>query len=274
MFYQVDFMDRLKPYLVALPLLLLAGCGEDDRLHKICNNHPKLCEDLADDGTCRYDRTKVIRARYYLEQTGGDKQKYDLMKELEVYLRCIEHSTNIEYKNNKERKSPKVEGMLTAHQQLAQLDLETRSSDNPWLLLWHWTNNTNDVARRKFLALEGSPELEHPELQMALAGLYSRTHPDKAIDLMEHALTLYREGDTVNERLITSLSTLYMGQKRYDMAYLWGQVSESFQGANGVNTQRLAIYSPLGKEELAKLDERAQRIVEALKLGTYQRSME
>ncbi|HCT2506914.1 TPA: DUF2989 domain-containing protein [Aeromonas dhakensis] len=248
--------------------LAVAGCN-DDRIHNICSNHPELCQDLVDDGWCRYERTDIIRSRFYLKEEGTDRRKYELMRNLERYLKCAERSTNIEYKNAREQKSPRVEGMLAAGDQLAQLDAATRNAKDPYLLLWHWTNNTNELARQQFLALEGQPALEEPELQLALGGIYAKREPQKAITLMQHALSLYREGDQVNGRILTSLSTLYMGQKEYGQAYLWGKVSESFQNAAEVSASRFSIYHSLSKQQQEGLDSQAAILVEQLKSGTY-----
>ena len=248
--------------------LTLIACN-DDRIHNICANHPELCQDLVDDGWCRYERTDIIRSRFYLQEEGTDRRKYELMRNLERYLKCAERSTNIEYKTAREQKSPRVEGMLAAGDQLAELDAATRNSQDPYLLLWHWTNNTNEQAREQFTALEGQPVLEEPELQLALGGIYAKSAPQKAITLMHHALSLYGEGDKVNSRILTSLSTLYMGQKQYGLAYLWGKVSESFQDASEVSAKRFGIYHSLSKTEQDGYDVRAAEIVEQLKHGNY-----
>ena len=70
--------------------------------------------------------------------------------------------------------------------------------------------------------------------------------------------------DKVNSRILTALSTLYMGQKRFDQAYLWGKVSESFQESPEVSATRLGIYHAIGKEEQETLDDQAATIVDAL----------
>jgi len=65
------------------------------------------------------------------------------------------------------------------------------------------------------MALEGTKALDEPELQLALGGIYAKSDPEKAIATLQHGLSLYQEGDKVNSRIFTSLSTLYMGQKQY-----------------------------------------------------------
>ncbi|MGB6187633.1 MAG: DUF2989 domain-containing protein [Aeromonas molluscorum] len=248
--------------------LSLVACN-DDRLQNICASHPELCQDLVDDGWCRYERTDVIRARFTLKQEASDRHKFELMSKLEGYLRCIERSTHIEYKYAKERKSDRVEGMLAAGAELERLDGETRQSQDPYLLIWHWTNNTNEQARQQFLAQAGTPALEEPALQLALGGIYAKTDPERAIQVMEHGLSLYREGDEVDSRLLTSLSTLHMGQKHYPDAYLWGKVSAAFLGGSEVSAKRFSLYHSLSKAELASLDAQAAELVQQIKAGAY-----
>ena len=124
-----------RPLLLPLACCLTLMACDDDRIHNICSQSPTLCEDLVDDGWCRHERSDVIRARYYLQEEGTDRRQYELMRGLERYLQCAEHSTNIEYKRAREQKSPRVEGMLAAGAQLAQLDAQTRGSQDPYLLL-------------------------------------------------------------------------------------------------------------------------------------------
>ena len=173
--------------------LAVTGCN-DDRIHNICGNNPELCQDLVDDGWCRYERTDVIRSRFYLKEEGTDRRKYELMRGLERYLKCAERSTNIEYKAAKEQKSPRVEGMLAAGDQLAQLDVATRNSQDPYLLLWHWTNNTNELARQQVMALEGSKALDEPELQLALGGISPRATPKRPLPPCSAASPSIRRG--------------------------------------------------------------------------------
>ncbi len=182
-----------RPLLLSLACCLTLTACDDDRIHNICSQYPALCADLVDDGWCRYERSDVIRGRYYLQEEGTDRRKYDLMRGLERYLQCAEHSTNIEYKRAREQKSPRVEGMLAAGDQLAQLDVATRNLQDPYLLLWHWTNNTNELARQQFLALGDGDSV-------ALAGsLTPKVWTDKegqqrpGLDMQAHqVLTVYQ----------------------------------------------------------------------------------
>ena len=259
----------LRPLLLGLSCCLTLMACDGDRTHDICAHHQQLCVDLVDDGWCRPERGEVIQARYRLQEEGSDRDSYVLMLGLERYLQCAEHSTNVEYKRAREQKSPRVEGMLAAGTQLEQLAVQTRASRDPYLLLWHWTHHRNPQARADFLALEGSPALEEPELQLALGGIYAQREPRKAIALMHHALSLYREGDKVNGRILTSLSTLYMRQQEFGLAYQWGKVSESFQDSPELSANRLGLYHAIGKGEQDAGDRLAATIVQQLQQGVY-----
>lgn len=85
---------------------------------------------------------------------------------------------------------------------------------------------------------------------------------------MQHALSLPGRGS--GERPHPHLlSTLYMGQKEYGQAYLWGKVSESFQNAAEVSASRFSLYHSLSKQQQEGLDSQAAILVEQLKSGTY-----
>jgi len=249
-------------------VILLTGC--DGNTHDtLCQQHPDLCRDLVDDSRCRNERSAVIRSRFSLQAEPTDQHKYQLMRHLEGYLVCIEHASNLEYKRDREQKSPRVEGMLAAQEQLARMDLATRHSDDPYLLLWHWTTHASAQARQRFLAQEGSAALEEPELQLVLAGSYAKRDPVKAIAILHHALTLYRAGDRINSRLLTSLSALYMGQKQYGQAYLWAKVSESFQDPPEFFAQQFDTRYSLNEAELQRYEEQARAIISQLREGRY-----
>ena len=141
------------------------------------------------------------------------------------------------------------------------------NSQDPHLLLWHWTNNTSPEARASFLAQEGTPSLEEPELQLALGGIYAKSEPGEGHQA-DAPCASYR-GGTRSTADPHRPSTLYMGQKRFDQAHLWGKVSESFQESPEVSATRLGIYHAIGKEEQETLDDQAATIVDALRQGSY-----
>lgn len=244
---------------------LLGGCNED-RIASICEKNPELCADLNDDGYCRLERSNVIRNRYYHLQDTSDTGLYHLMKSLEAYLVCIEKTTLIEYSERKERKNNRVEGMVAARRQLDTLDAQTRNSHEPHLLLWHWTNNGSQAAKEAFLKREGSPLLEEPELQLALANHYRSTDTAKAIQILQHALSLYKAEEEVDIIIPTALSGLYMKQQAYPQAYLWALVTNQLQGNKGAGQ---SPYIQLTKDQKEAMEEQAEQIVDQLHEGQY-----
>ena len=246
--------------------LLLTAC-DDDRIHNICANYPALCQDLVDDGWCRYERSDIIRARYYLQAEGTERRQYELMRSLERYLKCAERSTNIEYKRAREQKSPRVEGMLAVGEQLAQLDAATRNANDPTCCSGTGPTTPTSWLASSFWRWRGNPCWRSPSCNWHSAASMPRA--SRKGHRADAARPLPLPGrEQVNYR-ISPPSAPYMGQKQYGQAYLWGKVSESFQNAAEVSATRFSLYHSLSKQEQESLDSQAAALVEQLKSGTY-----
>ena len=183
-----------RPLLLSLACCLTLTACDDDRIHNICSQYPALCADLVDDGWCRYERSDVIRGRYYLQEEGTDRRKVrsDARPGALSAVRRALHQYRVQAcQGAEEPQSGRDAGRRPSTGATGRTD---RGSQDPYLLLWHWTNNTSPEARASTLAQEGTPSLEEPELQLALGGIYAKSEPEKAIRLMHHALSLYREG--------------------------------------------------------------------------------
>ena len=90
------------------------------RCQETCIQRLELCNDLHQDGWCRYERTQVVKGRYYYQnvpkleaaQVNQDYNKYFLLKSLEQYEKCVNLTTHIEYKRDSAnaRKNDRVRG--------------------------------------------------------------------------------------------------------------------------------------------------------------------
>ena len=113
---------------------------------------------------------------------------------------------------------------------------------------------------------EGSPLLEEPELQLALANHYRTTDTAKAIQILQHALSLYKEEEEVDIMIPTALSGLYMKQQAYPQAYLWALVTNQLQGNKGGGK---SPYIQLSEQQKEALGKQASQIVDQLHEGQY-----
>lgn len=249
-----------------LASLFATGC-QPDKPAPLCTRYPAQCQDLVADSWCRHEREQLIGARVgWLEQVNAHAQ-YTLMRTLEEYLTCAKRATGVEYKQQNGRHSAQVESMLAASAQLSELEQASKQSQDPFLLLWHWRHYHDEAARTAFLAQEGQASLQHPELQLALAGIYSKALPRKAIAILHYGLSLYPAGATIDGHFLTSLTQLYAQLDLPHHSYLWNVVHDHFYPStqSGLN---LASRYQLGNQQ-AELDAQAAAIIEALKLGQY-----
>lgn len=261
-------MSQNRLQLLLTLLLPLTGCGEADPLPDICSRSPALCRDLVDDGWCRAERRQVILARHAAQGIPAEPH-YRLLEALDGYLKCMDHASKLEYRLLKDKKSRRIESMLSASQQQETLDEQTRDSSNPWLAMWHWQRHADHAAGARFMALAGTPALEQGELQEALAIETAKHEPKRAMALFEHALTLPRQDNHLPVRIATALSTLHMGLKHYREAYLWAVVAAKLPDGPNVSAQRMSLYITITADERSAIEAKAQEIADAINDGHY-----
>ena len=124
--------------------------------------------------------------------------------------------------------------------------------------------------RADFLGAGRHPRPEEPELQLALGASMPRASPQKAITLMHHALSLYGEGTGSTAGSSPPSAPLYMGQKAFDQAYLWGKVSESFQESPEVSLHPARPLSRHRQGAAGAAGRTGRRHRRALEQGSYQ----
>lgn len=261
-------MSQNRLRLLLTLLLPLTGCGEADPLPDICSSSPALCRDLVDDGWCRAERRQVILARHGAQGVPAEAH-YRLLLALDGYLKCMDHASNIEYRLIKDKKSRRIESMLSASQQLETVEAQTRNSSNPWLAMWHWQRHADHAAGARFMALAGTPALEQGELQEMLAIETAKHEPERAMALFEHALTLPHQDNRLPVRIATALSMLHMGLKHYREAYLWALVAAKLPDGPNVSAQRMSLYTTISTDERSTLEEKAEEMASAINDGHY-----
>lgn len=261
-------MNIKTPFVMLLPLLFLAGC-EQDRIKTLCDSSPSLCADLHVDSWCKFERSDLIRARRQYSISPDDASAYSLMVELDRYHDCLEPLLGIEYTKRKERKNDKLDAVIKAREDLRQLEQETRTSDYPYLQLWHWQRHGDHQARIGFLNQAGNPLMQQPELQKALAELLAPRDKQAAEQALHQALGLYPAGATIDTGIIANLINLYISGKRYSDAWVWARVLVSLDQQAGVNLNRMDAYARFDEQQQQDMQQQADHIVQRLKNGTY-----
>ncbi|WBA07977.1 DUF2989 domain-containing protein [Salinivibrio kushneri] len=258
-------------------LLLLAGCEGEPTTNQVCETHPELCAGLnTGDGQCRFERSDLIFDRLSVYQNPSDLNKLAELKQTKVYLRCMELVAEIEPTTLKERKTKRTEAVYHAYDAIERLENELKESYQPPVIYYRWSQGDNS-ALPQFLKLEGTRHLETPQLQLGLATYYVSRNKTKTVEILLHALELYDgDNDTVRKEVIPeaikSLATTNHALKRFEHAYLWAKVGESYNLpiARG---DRLARLYPLTEQQQESLQRLAFEIAAAIEDGEFEATL-
>lgn len=251
---------RLKVTLSSLALcIMLSACERNTTIRAICDNQPHFCEDLNQDGWCRSEKAKVIRARLAFSETPEDEQRYHLLSSFHSYKECIEKVAFIEYKKKKERTTTRVQALLTATNEIERISKETQDSNNPYLLLYHWTYNSDQEAGKQLLSQEGSKELDNPTILQALAYHYSKLDIKYSIKLLKRAVALSKT--SYPDNIFDSIATMHLQSKDFESAYIWSLIAKAM-GNKNVDETMIERYQQFTEAQVDKLKERAEQILD------------
>ncbi|SIN77377.1 DUF2989 domain-containing protein [Salinivibrio sp. ES.052] len=265
------------PLGLAAGLLLLTGCDGAPTTTQVCETHPELCEGLnTGDGQCRFERSDLIFDRLAVYQNPSDLNKLSELKQTKLYLRCMELVAEIEPTTLKERKTTRTEAVYHAYDSITRLESELEASYQPPVIYYRWSQGDNS-ALPQFLKLEGTRHLETPQLQLGLATYYVSRDKPKTVRILLHTLELYDGHDNtvmknVIPEAIKSLATTNHALKRFEHAYLWAKVGQSYNLpiASGDRLSRLYTLTEQQEKSLQTL---AFKISAAIDDGDFQASM-
>lgn len=260
---------KIKFYL-ALTTFLLTGCDSGPDLAKICKENPELCNEFIEDSWCKRERVNTIYANYDLQQTLKDKQRFDLLIAYEDYAACMDHASQIEHIKLKHKKTNRINNAVTARQRIKEISIDTKNSEHPELLYFHWTRYLNEQALAKFLKMEGSAALETPQSQFNLATYYIKRDPEKTLDLLFHALELLKEGENINKEIFKSLTTIFTDKKEFKQAYIWLKILNLYDPEDkDINENALQDYSQFYKLDAKLLDKVAEATLDKIFEGKF-----
>lgn len=255
--------------------LCLSGCDGlfTKTISDICSEQPQLCSDLNKDSWCRAEKAKIIKARHEDLLNPNDENTYRLLIHFEGYKTCIDKAAQIEHIKLKEKKTDRVEGALTARSELKRLARETQASNNPYLLYYHWSRFNREAALEQFLSYERTGELETPELQVALASHFVKFDRIKAIEILQHALELYREDDEINPEIFQSLATLYLKEEDIPRAYIWATIAQEVEGSTDVDLLQIETLIHSQKKSTKNLKNLAKSYLTNINNGEFIRPL-
>lgn len=263
----------IKLALLATLTTLLSGCYERHRTtDSLCETYPALCAELnVNDGQCRIQRTNLIWQRFNVQKNLTDAEKFKELQFTYDYQKCLEYAARIEPTELKERKSIRMNALIHSYDSIKRLNEELSTSPDPDIIYYRWSQGDKN-ALREFLLLEGTPKLETPTMQLALATYYTYKDKDKTLVLLKHALELYKKGDKIQPEIIQSLATISHQEGFSQNAYIWATVGSHFN-LPVANREKLAALYPMADSQRETLDNSANKITNALRKGEFTADM-
>ena len=250
-----------------LAAVLLMGCPERLTLREMCEQYPQLCADLNSDGWCRYQRAALIERRHHEETDPSDEGTYRLLLAWEHYRDCIQLAAEVQTPEHKAA-ADRMKGYLTSIHELDRLAAETGTSNNPFLLFYHWSRFSQQEALDKLIATDNRGELDNSEIQFHLATYYAKIDTAIAIRKLMHALEILPEQADYLGEILTSLSTLYFRQNNIDKAYVWLKVAQ-MADVDDAKPEAILNYHPFTDSQQETLDEQAKQYWKAIRKRAF-----
>ncbi|NQZ91369.1 MAG: DUF2989 domain-containing protein [Moritella sp.] len=273
-------MHRLRSISRLIPAIiitgLLASCSDPHDAVAICENDGAICADLNTDEWCQTERNNLITSRFDANRNASEQEKYALLTTLSDYQECIKIAALIEPRKYPELKAQRVSAMLSTYEDLIALEKQTRSSNNPYILNYHWVSHNNEDAKQRFIALSKQQSFDDPALYFAIANIYGH-NTDKAIANLLKGIALLDDNAQFNSsqldnsrldnsamttKLLYAIITAYMHKRNYQLAYLWSQVAL----ISDIKNINLSIFNKhkITPSEQRRLDKLAARVAEQI----------
>lgn len=248
----------------------LIACEQGPNLADICEKDAEICSVFTPDSWCKNERKNTIFEASSLKNAPTDQKKYILLLSYEAYAKCVAFSTKIEHIKLKEKRTARIKNYLKVKDLIETLSNETKNSNHPDLLFYHWSRYLDENALKKFLAMEGSALLETPTAQFHLATHYSKRDLDKTLSLLFHALELQQPEQVIDPEIFQTLSTIFIDKAKPKQAYIWLKVLLTYQPDNkNINNKTLTDFSKSYQLDSTFLDKVALSTLEKISAGTF-----
>ncbi|MGR5093151.1 DUF2989 domain-containing protein [Vibrio maritimus] len=257
--------------LVLLSASMLAGCFEARKnTDQLCEQEPSLnCAVLnTSDGQCRIPRTNLIWHRYEMMKAPSEAntiEEYYLLKE---YRKCLELASQIQPIEQADLKARRFDALMYSINEQERVTKSLSSSTSPDTLYFLWSETGDHTARRRFLEMEGSPQLDTAELQYALATYYISRDKNKTYQLLNRSLELSSGGKTVNKDVIKALASVTQSLNQPQQSFLWAMVAKQFDIPIASDNE-LRLMFDLEDSEYDRLRSQANTVAKAIKNGSY-----
>lgn len=265
-------MSRLL--IILFTTSVLFSCSDPNDVASICDSNNNLCQDLNEDKWCVAEKESLIWARYKINKVDTSspliaKKQYRLLHALNGYQECIKVVALIEPRKNPQLKSERVVAMISTYEELQNLEKLTSSSENPYLLYYHWQYKNNDEAKSKLIELSKANNFNSAELQFALANVYYDETNEKTILSLLRGISLVDKEDI---NLLTgmhySLITAYMDEKKYKLAYLWSKAAK-LQSIENISLAMFQNTDKVSRSERKIIDLLAQDFADKIQTNSF-----
>ncbi|MCW8335374.1 DUF2989 domain-containing protein [Vibrio sp. SCSIO 43135] len=267
-------MNITRLSILAIAVASLSGCFEANKnTDQLCSSNPELrCEKLnINDGQCRIPRTDLIWHRFEVLKNPSDVNVIEEYRLVSVYRKCLELASQIQPLDQTNVKERRFNALMHTGEEQERIVEHLRSSKSPETLYFLWSQTGDETARREFLQLEGTPKLNTADMQYALATFYTSRDQDKTINLLNNALELSRQGQ-INTEIFKTLASTHYRLNNKERAYIWAMVAKSFN-VPIASEQEIQLLYGFSESHYAKLEKIADNIEDAVKSGSFKRSM-
>jgi hypothetical protein len=221
------------------------------------------------DGQCRVARTDVIWHRHQTQGDDNEQSKIEEFRLFKTYQKCLELASQIQPIEQADLKALRYNALVYTIDEQTRIANELTQTSTPDTLYFLWSETGSRLARQKFLRLEGTAALETSSMQYALATYYTTRDKEKTIVLLHRALELAAK-DELNVDIIKSLASVNQSLGHYEQSYTWAMVGRHFNVPIASDNELKLLY-PFGEQTFARLNNKADDIISAIKKGKYQR---
>lgn len=261
-----------KSFIAIMVFLALLSCDSAVNSTTICKNNPEICFDLHQDNWCRVEKSALINSRFNLKQEKAQSEKkvYQLLLHLENYNKCIELSAGVEHIFHPERTNDRARAFGLSAQSLAELQRNTKGSNNIYLAYYHWTRFHDSAALKKVLRAQRLNLIDDIDILAQIASYFQKFNPTKAKDIYLDVFSRSNMSNFSPEWLL-GLANVYQKMNEFELTYLLSR-TYILMTQNQVSEQSMSALINRDTELQLFLDEQAQDLADALGTGEYQSS--
>lgn len=266
-------MKKKHAVILGLISLTLTGCFETRKnTEQLCEGNPALqCQRLnMDDGQCRVPRTDLIWHRFEVIKNPTPKNhiiEYGLLAE---YKKCLELASQILAIDQAELKQRRFNALINTGEDMEKKVALLSKFTTPETLYFLWTRIGDEDARRAFLQLEGTPQLDTAEMQYALATFYTSRDQQKTRQLLLRTLEL-TDRSNINNDVFKSLASIAYRLGLREEAYIWAMIASEFDVPIATEQELQLLYG-FDEAKYEQLEEIADQLKDAIEGGDFKKA--